>query len=74
MAYSEWIVSRPLGRTDAAYYLGARRIIVRANNEQHARERGASQLGVPAAELEVAPNPGGDGTGDIGIIPGPYGG
>ena len=74
MAYSEWIVSRPLGMSDAAYYMGTRRIIVRAGSEAAARTRGAAQLGVSESEVEVHPNPGPDGTGDISIIPGPYGG
>lgn len=74
MGYSEWIVSIPLGRKDYAAYLGPRRIIVRASSEAHARTRGAAQLGVDEREVAVDVNPGPDGTGDIQIIPGPYGG
>ena len=74
MPYSEWIVSIPLGRKDVAAYLGPQRVVVRASSEAHARTRGAAQLGVEESAVLVDVNPGPDGTGDIQIIPGPYGG
>jgi len=70
---NEYIVSVPLNRKDRAAYLGTQRIIVRATDRDHARKRGALQLGVTEAEIQVDVNPGTDGTGDIGLIKGPYG-
>lgn len=73
MGYNEYIVSIPLIEPDNPAFHGPKRIIVRAVSEAHARERGAAQLGVDPNLLSIVVNPGSDGTGDIGLIRGPYG-